>query len=843
MSAAMPVETRSRARQLDGQPTSAAPVRLGLSAPEAELRLRRDGPNEVATRRHRSVLHDFAQLFTNPLILILLVASVVSAVLGEVANAVVVSVMVLLSVAINFRQAYRSQQAVDSLRAMVALTATVVRDGRQGEIPRRDVVAGDVVRLAAGDVVPADGTLLEANEFFVNEASLTGESLPVEKHASIDQGGGSGDAVFLGTLVMSGSATMLASATGPRTEFGRIAARLAARPPETEFERGIRRFALLITRFVVLLVLFVLLVNLALDRDPIESFLFAIALAIGLTPELLPMIMSVTLASGAVRMARRQVIVKALPAIQNVGSMDVLCSDKTGTLTEGAISLQGSVGPFGHPDAGVRELAAINSAFQTGVKSPLDAAILAAHEGPATVYAKIDEIPFDFTRRRLSVAVEDTSTGERWLITKGAPESILAVCSAYRNDDENRPLTTETMSRIKGAFDRLSEHGLRALGVAHKSLGPETTVGHDAEQGMTFVGFVTFLDPPMADAGEAIRALAADGVRVVILTGDNELVAGRVCRDIGIDPGKVVLGTEIDVLDELALGTVAERTTVFARVTPEQKNRVIRALQRRGHVVGYLGDGVNDAPSLHSADVGISVANATEVARESADLILLKHDLRVLHDGVMEGRKSFGNVMKYILMGTSSAFGNMFSMAAAAAFLPFLPMLPLQVLLNNLLYETSQVTLPTDTVDPMYVRKPKHWDIGFIQRFMLALGPISSVFDILTFVVLLRVFDATEAQFHTGWFVESLATQTLVIYVIRTSGNPLRSRPSPALIASTLGCLAIGVLLTIGPLRGTLGFVRLPVGVYLFVLGVVAIYLTLAELAKRRVYRRFTSGA
>jgi Mg2+-importing ATPase len=640
---------------------------------------------------------------------------------------------------------------------------------------------------------------------------------------------------------MSGSATMVATATGPRTAFGKVAESLVARPPETEFERGIRRFSLLITRVVFLLVLFVLLVNLALKRDPIESFLFAVALAIGLTPELLPMIMSVTLASGAVRMSRRQVIVKALPAIQNVGSMDVLCSDKTGTLTEGAISLQGSVDPFGTPRDEVRNLAALNSAFQTGIKSPLDAAILAAHEPPAR-YTKLDEIPFDFTRRRLSVAVENDATGERLLVTKGAPESVLAVCASYQDGGDVRPLTADVTARIDAAFDRLSAEGQRALGVALKPLPGQTTIGHDDERGLTFAGFVTFLDPPKPDAGEAIRALAADGVRVVILTGDNELVTGRVCRDIGIDPGKVVLGDEIDTLDEVALGTVAERTTVFARVAPTQKNRVIRSLQRRGHVVGFLGDGVNDAPSLHSADVGISVANATEVARESADLILLKHDLRVLHDGVMEGRKSFGNVMKYILMGTSSAFGNMFSMAGATVFLPFLPMLPLQVLLNNLLYESSQITLPTDTVDPMYIRKPKHWDIGFIQRFMVVLGPISSIFDFLTFFVLLHVFDASEKEFHTGWFVESLATQTLVIYAIRTSGNPLRSRPSRALIASTLGCLAIGVMLTVGPLRGTLGFVRLPGGIYLFVAAVVAVYLTLAEIAKRRVYRRFLTA-
>jgi len=424
------------------------------------------------------------------------------------------------------------------------------------------------------------------------------------------------------------------------------------------------------------------------------------------------------------------------------------------------------------------------------------------------------------------------------LISKGAPESILAVCTAYRDGEKTLPMTPDAQARIDTTFAGLCGQGYRALGVASKPVDTRASFGHDDEAGLTFSGFVTFLDPAKPESGEAIRALAVDGVRMVILTGDNEGVAAKVCHDIGVDPGKIVLGKEIDHLDDLALGAIAERTAVFARMTPEQKNRVIRALQRRRHVVGFLGDGINDAPSLHSADVGISVANATEVARESADILLLKQDLRVLHDGVLEGRKSFGNVMKYILMGTSSAFGNMFSMAGAILVLPFLPMLPIQILLNNLLYEISQLTLPTDNVDAMYIRKPKHWDIRFIQRFMIILGPVSSIFDFLTFWVLRQFFGAGEVEFHTGWFVESLVTQTLVIYVIRTSGNPLRSRPSRALLISTLGAIAVGFTLTVSPLRGTFGFTRLPASIYLYVFGVAVVYLALVEVVKRRIYRR-----
>lgn len=806
----------------------------GLSRAEAAARLDRFGPNVLTTRRRRSVVRDFFHLFANPLLVMLLVASAISAALGQTVDAVLIIAMVLISAGINFRQAYQSQRAVEALQAMVALTARVLRDGQEQVINRQDVVPGDIILLRAGDIVPADGRLLTTHELFINEAALTGESLPAEKDAQ-----SAASNAYLGTLVMSGSGTLLAVVTGPATAFGRIAATIAARAPETEFERGIRRFSFFIMRVVVALVLFVLFVNLAMHRDAIESFLFAIALAIGLTPELLPMVMSVTLAAGAVRMARQRVIVKHLPSIQNFGSMDVLCSDKTGTLTEGTFSLAQSLDPLGHEHDRPRHLAALNSAFESGIASPMATAILAVERPSPGKWIKIDEIPFDFTRRRSSVIVADAASGERLLVMKGAPESVLAVSTAYEVSGEIQPLTPEMRSAISAVFQKVSAEGYRTLGIAWKPVGAAPAYSRSDESGMIFTGFVTFRDPPRPEAGTAVQALAADGVRVMILTGDNELVATSVCRDIGLPPGNVVLGQEIDALDEIGLGALAEQTLIFARVTPAQKNRIIRALQRRGHVVGFLGDGINDAPSLHTADVGISVANATDVARESADIILLEHDLQVLHQGVLEGRRSFGNVMKYILMWTSSAFGNMLSMAGAAVVLPFLPMLPIQVLLNNLLYELSQVTLPTDRVDAVWIRKPKHWDIGFIQRFMVTLGPVSSVFDFLTFAVLLHLFHASEALFHTGWFIESLVTQTLVIYVIRTAGNPLRSLPSRPLAISTVSAVVLGVLLTHGPLRGILGFVRLPWGVLAFVVTITAVYLGCVEVVKRRVYRQF----
>jgi Mg2+-importing ATPase len=830
----------------ESHPGEAAPPDAGLSSDEARRRLAEVGPNRPAAARAASPLADLLAQFANPLAVVLIAAAAVSAVVGDPTGAGIIIAIVLVGAGINFVQTYRSARALRRLREGVAPTATVLRDGQWVELPRPEVVPGDVIRLSAGDLVPADARLLAARDLHVQQAALTGESLPVEKEAAPARGDAplrpdDPGAVFLGTAVVSGTATALVVATGPATAFGGIAARLAEHPPETEFDRGTRRFGLFIARTVVVLVAAVFLTNAVLQRDPLESLLFAVALAVGLTPEFLPMITAVTLATGAVRMARRQVVVKHLAAIQNLGSVDVLCSDKTGTLTTGEMELARSVDAAGRDSDRPLALARLNSAFQTGIKSPLDAAILRKAAAPAGEYRKLDEVPFDFERRRLTVAVDGPDG--RLLITKGAPESVLACCTHFESDGKALPLDAAARDRFISTYRALSGEGYRLLAVATRAAAGRETFRVADEAGLTLVGLLAFLDPPRADAAGAIRALHRDGVRVVVLTGDNELVARHVGGQVGLGGGRVVLGDEVDRATDPALGHLAERAAVFARLSPAQKTRVIRALRARGHVVGYLGDGVNDAPSLRAADVGVAVPGAVDVAKEAAEVVMLEPGLRVLHDGIREGRQAFGNVMKYLLMGTSSNFGNMLSMAAATAVLPllsvgFLPMLPTQVLLNSLLYDLAQLGIPTDRVDPGYVHKPHRWDVGVIRRSMLTLGPVSSLFDFLTFFVLLRVFRASEELFHTGWFVESLATQTLVLFVIRTAGNPLRGRPSRPLTAGVLAVVAAGLALPYTPLAGPLGFVPLPPLYLLFVAAMTAAYLALVELVKRRVLRR-----
>jgi Mg2+-importing ATPase len=814
----------------------------GLSAAEAAARLRRWGPNELAPPRRFQALREIVRYVANPLVLILLVASGISAAVGQVASSVIVALMLILSVALNFTQAYRSQKAAERLRRQVSQTATVLREGSFREIPTREVVPGDVIQLRAGDLVPADCRLLTTKDLFVSEAALTGESLPREKHAQSEpvEGEGPGTAltaVFRGTSVISGLGMAVVMITGAATEFGRVAASLAARPPDTEFERGTRRFGFLILQVVVFLVLFVFLVNALLRRDLLESFLFSVALAVGLTPELLPMIVSVTLSSGAVRMARKKVIVKQLAAIENFGSMDILCSDKTGTLTLGEITVDRHINPLGENDEAVIRLAALNSVYQTGLRSPMDDAIL-RHEHPAVAqYARVDEIPFDFQRRRVSVVVEDG--GQRLLITKGAPESVLPACTQVEAGGVARPLEATARAEADALFRRLSGDGYRALAVAYRPVARQPGYSLADERELIFVGFAAFLDPPHEGVAETLAALRADGIEVKIITGDNELVTRKICQEVGMDPGTIVLGDEVERMSDPALGAVAERTAVFARVSPIQKNRIVRALHARGHVVGCLGDGINDAPALRSADVGISVQNAVDVAKDAADIILLEKRLAVLHDGVEEGRRSFGNIMKYVLMGTSSNFGNMLSMAAASLFLPFLPLLPLQILLNNFLYDLSQVPIPSDRVDATYTVKPKRWNIGFIRRYMLLIGPLSSLYDFLTFAVMLWVLHAGPALFRTGWFVESLATQTLVIFVIRTADRPWASRPSRALGWGVGSSAAAGALLPFTPLAPWLGFVPLPPLFFAFLFAMVLTYLGAVELAKRWFYRRY----
>lgn len=817
----------------------------GLSAADAARVLALVGPNDIVTQRGTWLLREIAAPFASPLVLTLLLASVISAFVGEVASAAIIALMVLLSAAMHITQTYRSHRAIDALRASMAPTATVLRDGQWGEIERRLLVPGDLIRLSAGDLVPADARLLDARDLHVQQASLTGEPLPVEKSSGAVGAAAPGSVddahmVFLGTSVVSGTGTALVMATGAATRYGESARHLAVRQPETEFERGMRTFSLFITRVIVSLVLFVAAVSITLHRDPLESLLFAVALAVGLVPEFLPMITSVTLASGAVRMSRRKVIVKHLQAIQNLGSMDVLCSDKTGTLTSGEMAVVDVVAAGGGKPERVLALARVNSRFETGITSPLDKAILrCAPKKPDDhqLDRKLDEIPFDFERRLLSVVVSHDETP--LLITKGAPESVFARCDTYEDGEEILPLGSEARARLDGVLDRASALGERVLAVAVRGVAPKSSYTTNDETALTLAGLVAFSDPPLADTRATIAALHDDGVRVKILTGDDERTAAYVCSSAGLLVESVVVGSQLDRLTDAALGPVAERTTLFARVSPAQKNRILLALKARGHVVGFMGDGVNDAPALHTADVGISVAGATDIAREAADVVLLERNLGVLHSGIVEGRRAFGNVLKYLLMGTSSSFGNMFSMAGAVIVLPFLPMLPMQILLANFLYDVAQLTIPTDRVDESLIRSPRRWDIRFVRNFMFAVGPVSSLFDFLTFYALLRLFHASEPLFHTGWFVESLVTQVLVLLVIRTMRNPLRDPPSRALAVSITVVVAFGIMLPYLPLAALLGFTPLPASFFALLIVLTLTYLLVVERVKVRVARRW----
>jgi Mg2+-importing ATPase len=820
----------------------------GLTTDEARSRLLEVGRNETATTHRTTALAQLARESTNPLVVILLVASFISMAAGEWVNSVIILVMVLLGVGLMFFQTYHSQQAVERLRKSVASTASVLRDGKWAELPNAEVVPDDVIRLTPGDLVPADARLFEADHLHVQESALTGESFPVEKRVAANENPSAANLVYMGTSIVSGFAKAVVTATGFRTQFGDIAKRLAARPPETEFDRGTRQFGLFIMKTVLFLVLFVFMVNAAFKRDTFESLLFAIALAVGLTPEFLPMITSVTLAQGAVHMARKKVIVKNLATMQNFGSIDVLCSDKTGTLTSGQLSLHEHVDAFGASSEQCFRYAYINSALQAGIanpidesmqqpdtRNPLDLAILSHDHPDVHEYKKIREIPFDFERRLVSVVAGDGDG--RLLVAKGAPESVLDRSVAYEINGPPHLMDADARSRCDKTYLDLCAAGFRVVGVAYRRVPVQDAYEISDERDLVLAGFVTFIDPPLDEAVGAIKSLQRDKVKIKILTGDNALVTKYICEQVGLRVGKIVSGDELDRMTDTALGHLVEKTTVFARVSPMQKNRIILALKFRKHTVGYLGDGINDAPSLHTADVGISVSTAVDVAKDAASIILLERSLKVLHDGIIEGRKAFGNVMKYLLMGTSSNFGNMFSMAAASVFLPFLPMLPTQILLNNFLYDLAQVTIPTDRVDESFIRKPHHWDIKLIRNFMIFIGPISSIYDFLTFYVLLVVFKSSAALFHTGWFVESLATQTLVLFVIRTAGNPLRSRPSVALTVTTVAVVVVGLALPFTPLATPLGFVPLPPLYFGFLALATVTYLGCVELVKRRLMR------
>ena len=819
----------------------------GLSSGEAADRLKLVGLNMLHPPRKRSLVLQFLARFRNPLVIILLVASAVSAFTGDVTSFLIISTIVVLSVTLDFMQEHRAGKAAEQLRQSVAIRVQALRDNKSGDIPVAELVPGDVVLLAAGDLIPGDGRVLQARDFFVNQALLTGESYPVEKVAhDLSEGGhaisDAENSVFMGTAVVSGSATVLICRTGPVTALGEIADTLTAKAPPTSFEQGTQRFGLLIMRLTILLVLFVVLVNALFHRAWLESFLFAVALAVGLTPELLPMVVSVTLARGAMRMAAKKVIVKRLESIHNLGSMDVLCTDKTGTLTEARIRLERHVDGHGRESRRVLELAYLNSFFETGLRSPLDDAILEHREIDVTAWRKIDECPFDFERRRVSVLVENG--GSRLLAVKGAPEDILRLSTMYEeNGEENLlPLDESVLERIQKLHEELGRDGFRVLGIAWKRVGldhPHAVVDDETE--LAFAGFAAFLDPAKKSAQEALARLTQAGVAVKVVTGDNELVTRHICEKLGLPIIGVMIGAEVHEMNDQALQARVEDVNLFCRVNPAQKNRIILALKQRGRVVGYMGDGINDAPSLHSADIGISVDSAVDVAKQAAEMILLEQDLNVLYEGVVEGRCTFGNIMKYIMMGTSSNFGNMFSMAGATLFLPFLPMLPVQILLNNLLYDVSEIPIPLDSVDEEYLTHPRHWNMTFIRNFMLAVGPISSIFDFMTFYIMLHVFHAGEELFHTGWFVESMATQVLVIFIIRTRLNPFKSRPSFWLTLCSLTVVALAVLFPYTPLGSYFGFVPPPLAFYLILAGLVLFYLFAVEGVKQWFFRRFAA--
>ena len=817
----------------------------GLSSSEAADRLQRVGPNMLRRPRKRALVLQFLARFKNPLVIILLVASTVSAFTGDVTSFLIITAIVVMSVTLDFIQEHRAGKAAEELRQSVAIRVQALRDGKSIEIPTASLVPGDVVLLSAGDLVPGDGRLLAAKDFFVKQSLLTGEAYPVEKfHSNLpDAGQEMADAVnsvFMGTSVVSGSATVLICRTGPNTALGEISDTLTTKAPPTSFEQGTQRFGLLIMRFTILLVLFVVLVNAFFHRPWLESFLFAVALAVGLTPELLPMVVSVTLARGAMRMARKKVIVKRLEAIHNLGSMDVLCTDKTGTLTEARIHLERHVDALGRDSSRVLELAYLNSFFESGLRSPMDDAILEHKEITITAWKKLDEVPFDFERRRVSVIVDNGE--QRLLVVKGAPEDILRLSTHYEANGETvlEELDKTGLARMQTLSESFARDGFRVLGVAWKRV--DATEHHaviDDETALVFAGFAAFLDPPKQSAQAALAKLTQAGVAVKVVTGDNELVTRHICEQLGLPISGILTGAEMQGMDDHALSACVESVNLFCRVNPAQKNRVILALKQRGRVVGYMGDGINDAPSLHSADIGISVDSAVDVAKSAAEMILLEQDLNVLHEGVMEGRRTFGNIMKYIMMGTSSNFGNMFSMAGATLFLPFLPMLPVQILLNNLLYDVSEIPIPLDSVDEEYLTQPRHWNMNFIRNFMLSVGPVSSAFDFLTFAIMLHLFHAGEKLFHTGWFIESMATQVLVIFIIRTRRNPFKSRPNLWLTICSLSIVFLAMALPFTPLGRYFGFVPPPLSFYAVLAGLVSFYLFAVEVSKQWFFRRF----
>lgn len=817
----------------------------GLTDKEAQNRLKRIGPNNIVDGKKTNIFWEFLSYFKNPLIIILLIAASVSIFLGEKASAVIIIIMVIFSVILDFVEEYSANNAAKKLKERVKTTATVLRSGQRKEIKMAEICPGDIVILNAGDLIPADARIITAKDLFVDQSALTGESFPCEKSA--DNLEENHNILFLGTSVISGEAEAVILKTGKDTEFGKISSSLTRSSEKSEFEMGIAKFGVFIAKIVFCLVLFIFLFNSLknLGANPkdinvqmIQSFLFAVAIAVGITPELLPMIMSVTMARGSMKMSKKGVIVKKLGAIPNFGSIDILCTDKTGTLTENKISLITYTALDGKESEEVLFHAYLNSFYESGIENPLDDAVLRFKKLPTDLFKKIDELPFDFDRKIVSVVVDGPSG--HLLVAKGSPETVFPRCGRYRATEKSLIFSSSALNLAREQYHKLSAQGHRVLAVARKLIKKQKMVySKEDEKDLELIGFVSFLDPPKAGLKQVLEELCSIGVEIKIITGDNELVTQKIGYAVGLKTKGVLLGSEIDKLTDSALRARVLKTTIFARCSPIQKNRVIGALRAKDHVVGYLGDGINDAPSLKSADVGISVNTAVDVAKEAADIVLTKKDLSVLKEGVLEGRKVFGNTMKYIMMGLSSNFGNMFSAAGAVVFLPFLPMLPIQVLLNNFLYDISQVAIPMDNVDKEWVRKPHRWNLQFIKKFMYFFGPISSLFDFATFFLLFAVFKASESLFQTGWFMESLATQVLVIHVIRTKQLPfMKSTASKFLLFTTIFCVGVGWVIPFTIIGKFFQFHPLPLTMIITIAAIVAVYLVLVELAKRIFYKR-----
>lgn len=799
----------------------------GLETAEANRRLRRDGYNEVVRQKRFAGVLALAARFKNPLIIILALAAILAGFLGDRTSAVIILVIIAISTLLDFVNTYKSDKAAEALKSRVRVSAAVLRSGQLAEIPVRNLVVGDVVLLRAGDIVPADGTVASAEHFYINESVLNGESFPKPKQA--------GEELFMGSSTVSGSAYMTVMATGLNTKFSHIAASITGHDAPTEFDREIKDFSLLIIRITFGLVLFVFLVNSLLKHNLLDSLLFSVALAVGLTPELLPMIITLNLTKGSLAMARRGVIVKKLSAIENFGSMDILCTDKTGTLTEDRIELVKYVDGYGHESEAVLCSAYVASEFESGFKSPLDDAIKAYRKIPMGTYHKVAEVPFDFKRRRSSVAVRHDGRVE--LITKGAPEEVIKICSMEGSC--GHAITERVREEILGQYQQLSRDGFRVLAVATRHLKAQAGYEVKDEADMTFTGFVAFLDPAKKTVAATLQHMHANGIEVKILTGDNDLVTQKIARDIGLPVQGVLTGVQIARMSVTELAHKVEATTIFARVDPEQKMRIIEMLQSNGHVVGYMGDGINDAPSLKAADTGISVNNAVDIAKDTADLILMHKSLADLIEGVLEGRRTFTNTLKYLKMALSSNFGNMFSMAGASVLLPFLPMLAPQILLNNLISDGAQITLPLDAVDEEEVRRPRALKIKALKQFMWVFGPLSSLFDFITFFTLYVAFGFSGSRFQTGWFIESMATQLLVVYVLRTRRLPfVRSSPSWYVLCTTLAGVGAACLVALSAFGRFFHFTPLPTLSLVAIACIVAAYLLLVQVLKTWFYAR-----